>query len=148
MARRTLPKKAKERIRTLAGDRCGYCRFPQDFSVAQLQFDHVISLDKGGEDTEENQCLLCPKCNRAKWGKIDGFDKETGQNVRLFDPRTDDWHEHFEWSSDALRITGKTAIGRVTVTEAKLNNPLFIRVRGNFIKAGLRPWMDADITSA
>lgn len=139
MTRRPLSEKTKSSVRRDSRDRCGYCLSPQDLIPADLQFDHIIPLDDGGTDIEENLWLLCIKCNRAKWHKREGFDKETRLRHPLFNPRTQDWSEHFEWSPDGLLILGKTPIGRVTVIEANLNNSLFIRVRRNWIKAKWHP---------
>ena len=41
-------------------------------SSCDLEFDHVIPLSKGGANTIENLELLCAKCNRKKYNKIDG----------------------------------------------------------------------------
>jgi hypothetical protein len=32
----------------------------------------------------------------------------TGQIVTLFNPRKDDWNEHFRWSANGLTLLGKT----------------------------------------
>lgn len=43
----------------------------------------------------------------------------TRKIVRLFNPRVDAWGEHFHWEGAVL--TGKTAIGRVTVQVLNIN---------------------------
>ncbi|HEY0771989.1 MAG TPA: HNH endonuclease signature motif containing protein [Sphingobacteriaceae bacterium] len=139
MKRKKLSDKTKKKIRKSANNRCGYCLARQDLVYAELQFDHQNPLSKGGDNDEKNYWLACPKCNRAKSDKTDGFDEITKTRAPLFNPRTQNWHEHFEWSADGLYIVGKTAIGRVTVIEVNLNNDLFIRVRQNWIKAGWHP---------
>jgi hypothetical protein len=139
MKRKSLPEEIKEKIRKLAGNRCGYCLSPQEYVPADLQFDHILPSSKGGSDDEENRWLLCVKCNRAKSDKTDGYDEETRKRHLLFNPRTQNWHEHFEWSSDGLQIIGKTPTGRVTVIEANLNNSLYIQVRRNWVKAKWHP---------
>ena len=48
-------------------------------------------------------------------------DTATQQKILLFNPRTDIWKNHFEWSSDFLHVIGKTPIGKVTVDALKLN---------------------------
>ena len=142
MNRKQLSDKTREKIRKSAHNRCGYCLAPQDLVYADLHFDHIEPFSKGGGEREENFWLLCPKCNYAKADKTDGFDEETGSRAPLFNPRTQNWHEHFEWSSDGLYIVGQTATGRVTVIEANLNNDLFLRVRRNWISAGWHPPKD------
>ena len=58
-------------------------------------------------------CLVF--CNSYKWAQTHGRDPETHEEVPLFDPRTQHWHEHFYWSENGVYIIGLTAIGRATV---------------------------------
>jgi 5-methylcytosine-specific restriction endonuclease McrA len=46
------------------GGRCRQCG-----STAQLHFDHVIPISRGGANTLANIQLLCGACNRAKGAK-------------------------------------------------------------------------------
>jgi len=46
------------------GYRCQYCE--QKFSGAQLTFDHVLPLSRGGRMTWENIVTSCEPCNRLK----------------------------------------------------------------------------------
>jgi hypothetical protein len=142
MNRKKIPENIKERIRQQAKNRCGYCLSRQDLVPNIFQIDHILALALGGTDDEENFWLLCPKCNLAKSKKTEGFDEKTQSVASLFNPRTQNWQEHFEWSPDGTQIIGKTAIGRVTVIEAKLNDNLHITVRLNWIKAGWHPPKD------
>ena len=32
----------------------------------------------------------------------------------LFNPRTQQWHEHFSWSDDGIRVEGTTPVVRTT----------------------------------
>lgn len=74
-----------------------------------------------------NLALACTHCNRHKGPNIAGFDAETGQIVRLFNPRTDRWEQHFE--PDGAHLRGKTAIGRVTVDVLGMNSSDQLLVR-------------------
>lgn len=47
------------------GGRCRQCG-----STAQLHFDHVIPISRGGANTVANIQLLCGACNRAKGAKL------------------------------------------------------------------------------
>jgi len=94
--------------------------------------DHVRAEKHGGETIESNLALACTHCNRHKKPNIAGFDAETGQVVRLFNPRMDIWGQHFE--VDGPRLRGKTAIGRVTVDVLEMNSADRILVRSALLK--------------
>ena len=53
--------------------------------------------------------------------------------TRLFNPRIDQWDEHFEWSG--AELLGKTAIGRVTVEVLNINHPAHLVIRLELMKA-------------
>ncbi len=57
------------------------------------------------------------------------FIESTGQNIPLFNPRTDKWRDHFEWSHDGLRIVAKTQAAAVTRDLLELNRPRILRIR-------------------
>lgn len=50
------------------------------------------------------------------------IDPKTENLMRLFNPRQDNWFEHFVWDEEGIRIIGITAMGRATVQALKLNN--------------------------
>lgn len=129
----------RQYIRRRAGNRCEYCLSHQDFVLGQLQIDHIHPEGKGGTGETENLCLACELCNQYKWAKVDGLDPLTGERASLFNPRRQRWHEHFVWSEDGVRVIGLTPVGRVTVEALKLNNPLALTVRKNWIKVGWHP---------
>ena len=54
--------------------------------------------------------------------------------VRLFNPRTDVWAEHFEIAAGA--IVGKTAIGRATAALLQFNEPVRLAARTALILEG------------
>ena len=57
------------------------------------------------------------ECNAHKAAKTKAIDRLTGKVVKLFNPQTQNWREHFEFSEDFSEIVGKTACGRATVEE-------------------------------
>lgn len=126
-------------VRERAGNRCEYCRCHQDFVFGKLQIDHVWPIAKGGLDTEDNLCLACELCNQHKWTKTDHADPLTGKHVALFNPRKQQWAEHFAWTEDGTKIIGLTDCGRATVDALKLNNDLAVTVRKNWVLAGWHP---------
>jgi hypothetical protein len=80
-------------------------------------------------------CLACAWCNSYKGTKTHATDPLTEQEVALFHPRRQAWHEHFKWSEDGIFIIGLTAIGRATVIALQLNN--------EFITPSHRLWQTA-----
>ena len=118
-------------VRERAGDRCEYCRIPQFALPLPFQIDHIIPEQHEGDTVLENLALACPYCNRYKGPNIAGRDPESGDLVRLFDPRRDRWNDHFDFES--ARIIGKTAIGRATVQVLAMNAQEALRFRAQLI---------------
>jgi hypothetical protein len=89
---------------------------------------------------ESNLWLACPICNRYKSDKITNIDSETGEIVKLFNPRTQIWSEHFSWTKDGLQIVGKTPTGRATVKALHLSDDAdVLEVRSYWVLAGWHP---------
>jgi len=132
-----LQRQVKERDK----HRCAYCHSPKEIGIT-LVFDHIIPLIAGGETILENLALCCFQCNAAKGKRTAAIDPKTGEYVALFHPRQQEWHKHFEWSSDNLRIIGKTAIGRATVHALRLNADWLVDARGLWKIAGVHPELD------
>jgi hypothetical protein len=80
-----------------AGNLCEYCRLPQLGYEAAFNIDHVIATQHQRDNSSENLALSCPKCNRKKGPNISSIDPVTKAVVRLFNPRTDLWTDHFAW---------------------------------------------------
>ena len=101
-----------------AGGRCEYCRMHQDLVGFPHQIDHIISRKHGGTSRLGNLAYACVLCNRYKGSDIAAIDG-SGQMVRLFDPRRDQWHEHFQ--IDGATIEPLTAVGEGTARLLRLN---------------------------
>ena len=128
------------RVRAAARERCGYCLSPQRLVMARLEIEHIIPRSKGGNNDESNLWLSCPLCNRFKSDRTHWADDLTGQVVALFNPRTQRWSEHFQWTADGLRIVGNTPTGRATVALLHLSDdPHAIVVRSYWVAAGWHP---------
>jgi hypothetical protein len=69
--------------------------------------------------------------------ELSANDPKTGESVRLFHPRTDDWSEHFQWSGCVL--VGLTATGRATIDALNMNRPLIIAIRAEETERGRHP---------
>ena len=104
----------RQGVRQRALNRCEYCRLPQSAQpFATFHVEHIIARQHGGTDEPENLCLACERCNAGKGPNLSGRDPETGNIERLFDPRHQEWPEHFQFCGPV--IIGLTAIGRATV---------------------------------
>ncbi len=57
----------------------------------------------------------------------------------LFNPRQLQWHKHFAWEEDGVRLAGLTAVGRATIDALQINNPYVLRARQTWVKAGWHP---------
>jgi hypothetical protein len=49
MSSGSISEKLKAKIRTSAGDRCGYCRSLQMYVLGLLEIEHIIPKAKGGD---------------------------------------------------------------------------------------------------
>lgn len=108
--------------------------------MARLEIEHIVPLAQGGTTEEANLWLACPLCNRYKSSKTRAIDPQTGEEVALFNPRVQQWRQHFRWSEDGLRILGTTAVGRATVTALHLDDdPDALLVRSYWVIAGWHP---------
>jgi HNH endonuclease len=127
-------------VRQRARFRCEYCHYPELLSTAPLSIDHLQPQSLGGNDEPENLALACRRCNERRYNFTAGIDPQTGE-TSLFNPRQQQWLEHFMWSPDGQRIIGKTAIGRATCNRLDLNDErradlLFKLLDSNGLKVG------------
>jgi len=126
----------KQRVYDRASGCCEYCQ-TCEYNTGQPM--HVEHIDPQGGDGLDNLCLSCSSCNLSKGKATSASDPATKAVVTLFNPRQQNWYEHFEWINEGLRIHGKTPIGRVTVVRLKMNIERMVRARGNWIEAGNHP---------
>ena len=118
---------------------CEYCHLPVAYSPNAFNFEHIIPLIKEGLTILFNLAFSCGGCNAYKKDKIEAIDPLTRQLCPLFNPRTDKWAEHFEWSEDDLYIIGITPIGRATVRLLKVNREGNVNLRKLLKMADLHP---------
>jgi hypothetical protein len=134
-----LSERLKQYVRNRASNRCEYCLSHQNYVLGHLQIDHIRPVSRGGTDEDANLCLSCELCNQYKWTQTEGIDPQTSETVELFNPRQQQWTEHFRWDDRGTNIVGKTACGRATIEALKLNNSLAITVRHNWVSVGWHP---------
>jgi HNH endonuclease len=132
-----IPKHLFAQVRQRAQFRCEYCHYPELLSTAPLSIDHIQPQSLGGSDNLDNLALACRRCNEIRYNFITGIDPETGATELLFNPRQQQWSEHFIWSADALLIIGKTPTGRATCKRLDLNDE---RREEAFIQNARRQW--------
>ena len=116
---------------------CEYCLIHADDVYVGCQVDHVVSEKHGGPTTLENLALACSFCNRQKGSDIGSIERVTGKFIRLFNPRTDLWGDHFRLVG--VRIAWKTPMGEATVRLLKLNSPMRIEERRVLKRHGKYP---------
>ena len=107
-----------------------------------LVIDHVVPRALGGTDDPSNLCAACYRCNEYRGAKTDDIDPLTNSLVPLFDPRTDNWRDHFEWANGGTHIVGLTAIGRATVRALRLNNDYVVEARALWMARQWHPPSD------
>jgi hypothetical protein len=119
--------------------RCCYCLTTEANSGIPMTFDHIRPVSKNGETSFDNLCLACRTCNEFKGDVLVAVDPLSGDTVPLFNPRTQQWTEHFAWSQDGTRVEGLTAIGRATIARLRMNNPVITVARGRWVINGWHP---------
>jgi 5-methylcytosine-specific restriction endonuclease McrA len=117
-----------------ARDLCEYCRSPQRiggrcFGCTAHSVDHVIPVAHAGDTSLDNLALCCQGCNSRKSNRTHAIDPATGESAPLYNPRLQEWNDHFEWSADFLVVIGTTAIGRTTVAALGLNREGIVSLR-------------------
>ena len=120
-----------------AGQRCEYCQLSQAGQEAAFHIDHVMPRAAGGPTEEDNLALACVSCSLHKAAKRVAIDPDTGRETPLFNPRTQQWAEHFQWESET--VVGLTGIGRATIVALKMNRPLIVAIRKEEAIRGRHP---------
>lgn len=137
-----ISERIRQLVREQAKDRCGYCLSHQRYVLGPLEIEHIIPQALDGTNALENLWLACRLCNGYKAAQIDAIDPLSMQRIRLFNPRTQLWKEHFQWNATGDLIVGITPCGRATVVALQLNNVLAVMVRRAWISAGWHPPID------
>ncbi len=124
-------------VRRRAGNRCEYCRIPQEAApFMPFHVEHIIAKQHGGENRDNPSGLAysCDRCNAFKGPNLSSIDPETGGKVDLFNPRTDDWEEHFAVLDG--RIQGRSPQGRATARLLNMNAPRRVELRHRWMEEG------------
>ena len=124
----------RQQVAARATCQCEYCCMPERWASLPLQVDHIIAEKHNGETSLDNLAYACVHCNAFKGPNIAGRDPATKNIERLFNPRQDDWEEHFRW--DGPTLEARTAIGRVTLAVLRINLPYRVAVRASLMEEG------------
>ncbi len=123
-----MDQKTRQSVRERGGDRCEYCRLRQENApLWRHQIEHVIPIKHGGTDDLDNLAWTCVRCNLSRGSNLSGIDSVTGQVVVLFNPREQNWQDHF--SFDGANIVGQTSTGRATVAVLNMNEARRLELR-------------------
>lgn len=112
-------------------------RIHEDDALLPFEVDHLTARKHGGATTEGNLAWTCFLCNRFKGTDLASIDPESGQIVRLFNPRTEDWSDHFQF--EGARIVPLSAVGRVTEYLLQFNLPESVETRRLLQESGRFP---------
>jgi len=125
-------------VRHRSRECCEYCGMPEKFTFAPHEVGHIIAEKHRGETSAGNLALACVSCNKHKGSDVASVDPDTGETVRLFNPRIDAWREHFDLERDGI-VRPLTAVGRVTVFLLQLNRDDRRRERETLFETGAFP---------
>lgn len=119
----------------------GYCEYCQAWSRAILfmEIEHITPDSAGGTTQLDNLAYACRGCNNLKKAFQTGFDVETDSEVVLYNPRQQNWHEHFQWDTTGTVLIGLTPTGRATIMRLKMNRTEVVEARELWVAAGWHP---------
>lgn len=125
----------RQLIAARANFRCEYCRKPEIISNFSFHIEHIISKQHKGTDNLSNLAYACSWCNWKKGPNIATLLTEKGGLIPLFNPRIDDWNQHFKVENGA--IIGITDVAKGTIQLLNMNTTELILERKELMKAGL-----------
>ena len=118
---------------------CEYCLSQVKYSPDPFSIEHIMPRSKGGSDDPDNLAWACMGCNGTKYNDTSAIDPITMEVVPLFNPRTQDWSAHFQWSMGLTHVFGRTAVGRATVEKLGLNREGLVNLREVLAAIGEHP---------
>lgn len=133
-----VPNRLAALVRRRASELCEYCLLPQWSQEATFHVDHIQPIVDGGKTAIANLALACVTCSLKKASRTHAIDPRTNRLVRLFNPRRQQWADHFRWTT-SWRIAGKSAAGRVTIRALGMNRPPIVLIRRAWVQLGLFP---------
>jgi hypothetical protein len=107
---------------------------PQSCDPLPFGIDHIKALYHHGPTSADNLALACFNCNTFKASHVAGYDPDTSELSRLYNPRTDVWSDHFAWVG--AELVGRTPVGRTTIDVLRINLAERIEHRRVLIELG------------
>ena len=101
-----------------------------------FHIEHIIArqhLDELHGDPS-GLAYACDRCNAFKGPNLSSIDPDTGEKVDVFNPRTNEWSDHFAVSGGT--IFGLTPVGRATARLLNMNDSRRIELRLNWLDEG------------
>ncbi len=132
-----IPEALRRMVYDRANGHCEYCLLDTRYTYFPYEIDHIVAEKHGGRTEADNLCLSCFECNRHKGSDIASYDEQTEEIVRLYNPRRDQWMEHFRLQD--ARIVPLSPIGNVTVKLLQLNARERVLERSELLAAGKYP---------
>lgn len=115
-----IPVALRRLVEERANQRCEYCQLPAGVAFFPHEVDHVVAEKHGGTTDADNLAFTCWRCNRYKGTDLGSFDPQTGAFSFLFNPRTQQWAEHYTF--EGTTIVGLTPEGRTTIKLLQINS--------------------------
>ena len=131
----------RRQVTERARGQCEYCR-TQESIVMEMEIDHIIPVSRAGDTSLVNLCLSCAGCNAFKRDFVSAIDPETGAETALYNPRIQNWNDHFRWDDAKTRLIGLSAVGWATVSRLRMNRRKAIHARRRWVDAELHPPTD------
>ena len=133
----SIPETLRRFVVKRAEGRCEYCQLAQAGQEAQFHIDHIIPASAGGATEEGNLALACVSCSLRKGArqfvKVPNIDRD----VPIFNPRLQEWADHFRWEGALLR--GTTELGLALVETLQMNRPVIVAIRQEETFRGRHP---------
>jgi len=115
-----------------ARNRCEYCGIPEDATLVPHEPDHVIGEQHGGKTDLDNLSNACFRCNRWKGPNIATLDPQTGLLTPLYNPRHDQWSDHFRLAGAIIEPL--TPAGRGTAMLLRFNDEQRVALRAELVQ--------------
>ena len=122
-----------------AGHHCEYCLAPEAIFNLHFEVEHIVPTSRGGSGESSNLSLACRSCNLFKADRLSDVNEETGEIDEIFNPRTQNWHDHFRLRAETGMIEGTSPVGRVTANCLRMNRDAACEARRMWIRLGMLP---------